>query len=264
MTLFERRHRRRPARAPAVPGAVLTALLTALLSGLPSPADATHLQVAPTSVTIPAERNAEGLTLSNSGDAPMHAQVRVFGWHQEDGEDRLQATTAIVLSPPMAEIAPGSRQLVRIVRPGPPPAGTEASYRIVVDEIPGQGRGDAGADPTGLRFVMRYSIPLFVSPTGPGPALPTLQTRVTASGGERFIEIGNDGRGHAQVADLAFVATDGTRTSIAAGLSGYVLPGQRRRWKLPAWLVPPLNGVFKARINGEPAERTLAPDAVAL
>lgn len=256
MALFARR-----------PGSLPLLAAAALLLGLHATVCATHLQVVPTSITIEAGQGAAGLTLSNTGTAPLHAQLRVFRWRQDGGEDRLEAATDIALSPPMVEIAAGGRQLVRVVRTGPPPGETEASYRLIVDEIPAERGGDAGgpASPpsAGLRFVMRYSIPLFLSPTGPEPVAPALRLRVTGDADERFIEIGNDGRGHAQVADLAFIAADGTRIVIAAGLSGYVLPGQRRRWKLPERLASPLKGVFKARINGEPAERTLAPDAAA-
>ena len=239
-------------------------LLGALLPGARMEAHATGLQVAPTSVSVAADRSAAGLTLRNTGPAPLHAQLRVFRWHQEDGEDRLEATTDIALSPPMAEVAPGGHQLVRVVRPGAPPDGVEASYRIIVDEIPGEGDGPAhGQESTGLRFVMRYSIPLFLVPAGVDAPTPALRARVAGGGRGRFLEIGNEGRGHAQVADLVFVGADGRRTVIAPGLSGYVLPGRHRRWRLPERLDTPPGGAFKARINGESVERTLALDAVA-
>nr|WP_255783986.1 molecular chaperone [Lysobacter chinensis] len=223
------------------------------------------MQVAPTSITIRTGQVAEGLTLRNTGTAPLHAQLRVFRWHQDGGEDSLEATTDIALSPPMVEIAPGGRQLVRVVRTAPPPVDVETGYRIIVDEIPVARDGD-GQEPSpqaGLRFVMRYSIPLFLAPPQPDAPMPSLHAHVVGDGRERFIEIRNDGQGHAQVADLAFVGADGRRTVVAPGLSGYVLPGRNRRWKLPERLDSPLDGAFKARINGESVERTLAMDAEA-
>lgn len=215
-------------------------------------AGAATLQVAPTTLTLTAERRAEGLTLRNSGTEPVHAQVRVFRWTQSGGDDRLQPTTGLVASPPMLELSPGAEQLIRVVRTGPPPT-TEEAYRVVVDELPLE-QGSATRQP-GVRLVLRYSIPVFVAPAGPPPA-PLLRTRLFDDAQGRFLEIENLGTGHAQVADLGHVDNHGQRQSIADGLSGYVLPGQRRRWPLPAGLMTS-SGSFKARINGEPDAREL-------
>ena len=54
----------------------------ALLAG--TSASASGLQVAPVSIDVPATQNAEGLWLSNTGDTPVRAQVRVFRWTQEN------------------------------------------------------------------------------------------------------------------------------------------------------------------------------------
>jgi fimbrial chaperone protein len=62
-------------------------------------AQAASLQVAPTSVQLTAEESAQGLWLSNSGDKPLQAQVRVFRWHQKDGEDLLDPSDKIAISP---------------------------------------------------------------------------------------------------------------------------------------------------------------------
>src|SRR5690606_27632881 len=91
-----------------------------------------------------------------------HAQVRVYRWTQVDGQDVLEATRDLAISPPMLEVASGGEQLVRVVRLGPAPAATEASYRVVVDELP-VAAVDAADGGEGLRFVLRYSIPVFVA-----------------------------------------------------------------------------------------------------
>lgn len=216
---------------------------------------AASLQVAPTSLFIDAERNADGLTLSNSGAQSLYAQVRVFRWSQVDGEDRLEPTTDVAISPPMVELPPGGEQLVRVIRLISPPTEMESSYRVIVDEIPTQ---DADDDQR-LRFVLRYSVPIFLSPLNLSVG-PVLHTTLTREADETFLEVRNEGSAHAQLADLVLVS--GTnRHFIAPGLAGYVLPGQQRRWLLPADLVLDVNGDFKARVNAELVERTLAPVA---
>lgn len=221
----------------------------------PASLHAADLQVAPTLVTVPADRNAEGLQLRNSGQHPVYAQVRVFAWQQVDGEDRLVETQDVAISPPMLEIPPGAEQLVRIVRLGPAPATLEASYRVVVDELPGPAR--PAPTRTGLNFVLRYSIPVFMEAAA--PTAPVLQARIEGGVAGRHFVLDNTGSARAQVADLVHAGPQGTH-SIANGLAGYVLPGQQRRWPLPFEARPGPAAEIQARINGEPDARSLLPD----
>ena len=221
-------------------------------------ASAAGLQVAPTTVEVPSTRSAGGLTLMNNGSRPLTAQTRVFSWTQVDGEDVLEPTTDLAISPPMLELPAGATQLLRVIRLGPPPQ-QEASYRVIVDELPLDGGTDS--DGAALRFVLRYSVPVFIAPADGQPTAPMLHARVTvADDGDRQLELQNLGNGRAQVAGLAYVAPDGERVSISPGLAGYVLPGRQRRWPLPDRLAAPSGGSFEARINGEPSARTLALD----
>ncbi|CAN7781660.1 molecular chaperone [Variovorax sp. LjRoot175] len=269
--LSRRQHKSRGAWGAAA--AVLLALAT-----LTSPANGASLQVVPTSLTLQARQNADGLWLSNTGSQPLHAQVRVYRWTQVDGEDRLEPTRDLTVSPPMLQVPAGERQLVRVIRLGPPPMGAEASYRLIVDELPvpasAPAEGSAAADGratkhSGLQFVLRYSLPVFLLPATPrapgavGPAetalQPDLQIRLVRTGEQTQLEVANDGPAHAQIEDLVLVDAAGERQTVRAGLAGYVLPGQRRRWNLPVTLHPSASasGVFKARVNGEFTERTL-------
>lgn len=221
-------------------------------------AQAASLQVAPTSVQLSAEETAQGLWLSNSGDTPLQAQVRVFRWRQHEGEDLLDASDRIAISPPMLRLAPHSRQLVRIIRLDDAPRTTEDTYRVLVDELPSADAETGTA--AGLQFVLRYSVPIFVKPAA--AAAPSLRARLIRDAAAPALEVVNQGTEHAQVVDLHFVASDGTRAAIADGLAGYVLPGQRKRWPLPAALAR-AEGTFKATINGEPVAQSLALDAPA-
>jgi len=229
----------------------------ALLLGLSAQAGAASLQVAPTSVVLHPGQKAEAVWLSNTGTSEtVRAQVRLYKWTQVDGSDHLEPTTAMVVSPPMIELAPDSRQLVRVVLASPVPQGAEDSYRIVVDEVPGERTGDQ----PGLQFLLRYSIPVFVLPQDGDAIAHALTTHLERNGDKATLVVGNAGREHAQLADLAYVDGAGVRHELLAGLVGYVLPGRTMRWDLPA----PSSlfadgGSFKARINGEAVEQAFAP-----
>lgn len=220
------------------------------------PAQAAGLQVTPTSLTLQARQQADALWLNNTGTTTLRAQVRVFRWVQENGEERFDPSQGLAISPPMIELAPGARQLVRVIRLGAPPT-EETSYRLIVDELP----PEQTPTDSGLQFVLRYSVPVFLAPASAEPIQPTLRAQLKFEGERPWLTVANTGSQHAQLADLTFVDAQGKRHALAPGLLGYALPGQRMRWALqtPAELLRG-PGTFKARINGESDEQALALD----
>ncbi|QWT19907.1 molecular chaperone [Bacillus sp. NP157] len=215
---------------------------------------ASGLQVSPIGLHIAAKEPAQALWLTNTGSEPLHAQVRVFRWTQADGRDVLEASHDLVVSPPITAIAPGDRQLVRVIRQVPAPTdGTEVAYRVVVDELP---VGDV--DKGGLKFVLRYSVPVFLAPAGDPSVDATLASSVEDTGAGASLRITNSGKGHAQIADVT-QAGAGARTALLPGLVGYVLPGSTMAWHLPDGVSHA--GALRARINGEASESTLVVDA---
>lgn len=215
------------------------------------------LQVAPVSLTLQPGQNADGLWLSNTGDGPLQAQVRVYRWTQADGAEQLTPSQELVVSPPMLGIGPGERQLVRVIRIGAPPAGNdavEAAYRLAIDELPVRDSGKKG-----VQFVLHYSVPVFVRPRDKADVAPELHWRLQREGAQAALVVSNTGTGHAQLSDLAFVDRAGHRTDIAGGLLGYVLPGATMHWTLkqPAAVFAG-TGTLEATINGAKATQTLS------
>jgi fimbrial chaperone protein len=235
--------------------------LACFLAGVGGQAGATGLQVAPTMLSLSAAHSAHGHGLSNTGAEPMHAPVRVYAWAQEGGEDRLTPSRALIASPPMVQLEAGARQLVRVIRAGAPPAATEEAFRLIVDELPldapvaGGADGAPATDATALKFVLRYSVPIFVEPATPGS--PELAGKFL--GGEQpLLEVRNTGTRHAQLATLAIDAP-GHREELVPGLLGYVLAGQTMRWPLKISSVElARGGNLQVKVNGEPAEQILA------
>ncbi len=63
----------------------------------------------------------------------------------------------MVASPPAVTIAPGASQVARLIL-RKPPEGKEATYRLLVDQIP------PPAAPGTVRVALRLSIPVFAEP----------------------------------------------------------------------------------------------------
>ncbi|CAM5434718.1 fimbrial biogenesis chaperone [Eoetvoesiella caeni] len=217
---------------------------------------AAGLQIAPVSLSIPADKKADEVWLRNASTETVHAQVRVYRWSQDQGEDVLTADNGMVASPPMVQVEPGQQQLVRLVRVGPmaAPAATERTYRLLIDELPIK----KVTSKAGLDFVFRYSVPVFIA--GTAPAKPQLEWSVQNTGGRAWLLVKNSGNSHSQLAELAFTPPGGRTVMAAGGLAGYVLPGQYRRLQLS---MPPSlfaqGGAFTGLINGVKATTHVAP-----
>jgi fimbrial chaperone protein len=210
---------------------------------------AAGLQVAPVMLNLKPTQNADGLWLSNTGDKVLHAQVRVYHWTQDSHGDQLTESRGLVISPPMLELSAGDKQLVRVIRLGPPPGGdgaVEDAYRLLIDELPIDTQGGKG-----LQFVLHYSVPIFVEPAGAPVAAPQLSWQLQPEGDHVTLQVGNQGASHAQLANVSYTAPDGHRMELAPGLLGYVLPGAVMHWALKASAATlATGGTLEAMVNG--------------
>lgn len=223
---------------------------------------ASGLQVSPISLSLQARENASGLTLSNTGDNKVHAQVRVYQWTQDETGDKLTLSRGLLASPPMIELNPSQKQLIRIIRATAPPQGVgavAASYRVVIDELPIKYPDQQ----SGLQFALSYSVPVFVNPTDVTKTEPNLQWQMylPPDSTQVMLRVSNTGNGHAQLADLSYVDAVGHNTDIYKGLVGYVLPGATMNWTLK---IPPstvaTGGTFKVMVNGTQILQDIALD----
>ncbi len=247
-----------PISAGHCPGRLFGCAVLGWLWLLMGSATAASLQVAPTSLQLTPRQNADALWLTNSGTAPVQVQVRVYEWRQDAGQDQLLPTTDLQVSPPMQSLAAGQQQLIRVVRSEPATPASQRAYRVVVDELP-------TVDPrrTGMQFVLRYSMPVFVQPDAGTGLEYALQARLTRlDDGRPALEVHNSGNSYAQLADLGLGPTNRPQI-IHPGLLGYVLGGQTMRWPLDIPAARLAGATFSAKINGESAQTPLpaAPPA---
>ena len=223
-----------------------SALIGLLFSGY---AAASGLQVTPVTLTLEQTQRAEGIWLSNSGDNPINAQVRVFRWSQSSYKDQLAASQGLVISPPMLTIPPGGKQLIRVIRTGSP-AKVEDAYRLSINELP-----QSAAKKNNLQFVLHYSVPVFIQPPGVTDTYAKLQWQIKHSEGRAWLEVSNQGDGHAQLSEVNIITVSGSRRNITPGLLGYVLPGSTMRWPLPASAGQ--GEKLEAMVNGKKTVQTL-------
>ncbi len=198
---------------------VLAAAIGFFLSGAAAGAQA--LAVLPVNILLAPGQGAASLTVTNHGTAETAIQIRPFLWDQVGGEDHLNATDVVVVSPPIATIAPGATQVVRLIL-RKPPQGQEADYRILIDQIP------PPAEPGIVHVVLRLSIPIFAQPTT--RAVPHVQFHIECDDGQVYLVGVNDGLRHEAIRDIELSTKDGAKAKADSGISPYILPGVTRRW----------------------------------
>jgi fimbrial chaperone protein len=186
-------------------------------------ATAQALSVLPVNVLFSPGQRASSVTVSNTGTSETAIQIRAYAWSQKDGDDQLTDSDAVALSPPIARMAPGSSQVIRLIL-RQLPQGREATYRILIDQIP------PPAEPGVVHLVLRLSIPIFAQP--PTRAVPHVQYHMEIDSGKLILVGINDGLSHELIHDIVLTTTDGRKLKEESGAGPYILAGSTRRWPI--------------------------------
>jgi fimbrial chaperone protein len=209
---------------------VLRRILTGLacLAGATSVALAGSFDVSPVRIDIARARPSVVVRVTNRGAEPVTVQAQTQAWSYEGEQDVLVDTDDILLNPPVFTLEPGATQFVRVGMRARKPLPMEASYRIVLEELPAEPKPDA----IGVLTLLRMSFPLFVAPAG-AKALAQLRWRMTRDDAAGvLLSATNEGNAHIRVSGIS-LRPEGGDAIASTNLSAYVLPGQTRAWKIP-------------------------------
>lgn len=207
---------------PAFSAFCAAALLTLVASGAaaqpaaaPTPSRSSPsgaLSIAPLRVELPTGTDFAPMVVGNAMDRVVAVQVRIFGWNQEDGQDRYAPSTDLIASPSLFRIEPGKSQDFRVIRQNALPAGAEQRYRVVIDQLPEPASHGVQAAATRLQLL----VPLFAGSDAAAPA------RLSAAVGDGTIILSNAGGRTARINSLAVVGPDGTKWPVASEQARYV------------------------------------------
>ncbi len=192
-----------------------------------APAAASTFNIAPIRVQLSGAHRTGVLTLTNADDQPVVVEVRLFAWSQQNGEERLDDTREMLVTPPVLQIPANAQQVVRVALRREPDPARELSYRVIFEEVP-QAAPDTAV---GLRVALRLSVPIFVAPTQGSPSADLAWESHRLSDGKIEVAASNRGTGHVQVNGFDVQLT-GARDPLRAATAKYVLPGSRVTWTL--------------------------------
>jgi fimbrial chaperone protein len=134
-------------------------------------------------------------------------------------------TEDLILTPPILKLAPRARQVVRLARLGPPPAGEQLTYRLIMREVP---EARAGSQ-LQLQVALAFSLPVFISPPGVKRDLQCSVERAAADEVRALCQ--NGGTAYAQIRTLDLFDAQGAKLA-TRDTGGYVLPSVRRAFDI--------------------------------
>jgi fimbrial chaperone protein len=188
-----------------------------------SPAAAGSFSISPLRVDLSARMKTAALKVRNEGEHTVVVQSQTMTWSQAGGEETLEPTSDLLVSPPLFTLQPGAEQVLRVGLRRPADTSRELSYRLVLQEVPQK----AAPDFTGLSMVLRVTLPVFVAPAEIATA--DLNWSVRRADGKLNVRAENAGQAHARILNFKLASADG---AVEQSVVAYVLPGQFREWTL--------------------------------
>jgi len=201
------------------------------VAGLAAPAQASSFTVSPVRIELSSAHRTALLTVQSDQDEPVVLQARPKHWTQRDGDDALEETQDVLLTPAVFTLPPHGQQVLRIALRTEADARIERDFRVIIDEVP------AAPKPgfTGLNIALRLSVPVFVKSAAKGaPALEFASTW-DESAGKFGVTATNTGTEHLQIRSFEVHPQGDADSGWRNAVLRYVLPGSRVSWD---WSVP--------------------------
>jgi fimbrial chaperone protein len=187
------------------------------------------LAIVPINQQLTPQQRSASFTLTNQSDSEALVQIRGYAWSQTEHDDLYSPTAELAVSPPFAKIAPGQKQVIRILLRSP--AGlSEKAYRVVFDQIPDRLSGK-------VEMALRLTVPVFSTAQPAGH--PDVQWQLQQVGAQLMLVAINRGTQHAQLINLTLTAADGHVIKLKATGLPYLLSGTQRKWPLEGVQVHP-------------------------
>jgi len=214
-------------------------LLLLLALGVSELSWAGNFQVYPIRVTLNANESTTLMTVKNDGAEKLRLQISVMAWDQsKQGEMLLKPTEDIIFYPTLLSIDSGDQRNLRVGTHTKEVA-KEKAYRIIVEELPPNEKLQS----TGVRFLTKVSIPIFIQPR-------KVETKgaidqLTLRKGELSFDLKNNGNVHIQPREIRVKGTtsDGGVPLDRKIPGWYVLVGGLREYRIDV----PQNECFKIK-----------------
>ncbi|HSV46545.1 MAG TPA: fimbria/pilus periplasmic chaperone [Ramlibacter sp.] len=177
------------------------------------------------------------LSMTEGAAAPMRMQAQVLRWRQDlEGKAVTEPADDVLVSPAIAELRPGQRQVFRVALRNPRPLQEEMAYRLVFEDVAEPPLDEAGKPVAGLHIRMRYDLPLMVAQAAKPVQLmrwkscPS-QAAAQDAGAQACVRLLNAGNRRVKIQSLR-VAGQGWEQELQIKEGSTVLAGAQREWRV--------------------------------
>ena len=227
---------------------------------------AAQLVIGPIAVEFADKQRVAAVTvkLDDNAKLPVRLQAEVLRWRQDlAGQAVTEETDELLVTPPIAELRPGQRQVFRLALRGKRPVPEELAYRLILDDV-SESAGSTEVSPgMEINFRVQHDLPVVVAPTGPvvnllrwkscPPEVTSTPVKPSAArGAEACVRLLNAGNRRVKVQTLTL--TGESQQQVFALKEGEnVLAGAEREWHVPlqAGQLGALRGVQVNTARGE-------------
>ncbi|MCU7373421.1 fimbria/pilus periplasmic chaperone [Paucibacter sp. O1-1] len=203
-----------------------TALLACLLalSGLAHAAD---ISLMPVNVKLDRLNDRATVQVQNNGSEAVIMQADAIAWTRVQGQDVDGPTSDIIVNPPIFTIQPGQTQIVRVGLRRNQELQQEATYRMVLREVPSPRLSDIGNVSGSVRVLVALRVPVYVAPSKI-VRQEQWQLRRDATG-EMVASVSNTGNVHLKIGELRL---QGGAALALQGSGSVIFPGEQRSFRL--------------------------------
>jgi len=197
---------------------------------LPATALGGRFQVRPVKIYFDARTKITSFKVISSEEKNiLTLQIQTVTWSQDGkGKDQYGDTKDLLVFPKLFKLQPRSERVVRVAFRAKKDPRREHTYRIFVEELPVEGRGE-----TTITITLKLGMPVFVQPAQ-GKDDWSIEG-LTLEKGRARVAIGNNGNQHLIVREIAATGADaGGEKVYSRTVSGwYVLAGSQVSFFVP-------------------------------
>lgn len=189
--------------------------------------------VAPIRLDLGAGVRSGAISVRNESKEPITFQMQAMEWTQDaEGKDRYEDSKDLIYFPRMMTVEPGQEGLVRVGLKTPA-AGTEKTYRVFIEQLPGPQAEQTKSGQRGsahVNVLIRFGAPIFVAPAQPQDSAEF--TSLSLAKGALTFGVRNTGNRHQVVQGIEVTGVDaqGQQVYAVTLADRYLLAGTRKSY----------------------------------
>ena len=210
---------------------MFTTALLVCLGLLPLAAQAADVTLMPVNVHLNGGNDRATVQVANNGTEPVVMQAEAISWSRVDGTDIDGPTSDIIVNPPIFTIKPGQTQVLRVGLRRSQELPQEATYRIVLREVPTLRLSDIGNVSGSVRVLMALRVPIYVAPA---KVVRNEHWKLSQDhDGQMLAVVSNTGNVHMKIAELRVQGVGAEDLVIEQrGPQSVLFPGEQRSFRL--------------------------------